>query len=194
VTAQPISGGPVYAGPSPARQRLADYTVADVLALPEDAPRVELRDGVMIAVPSPTFEHQNICNQLWQWLHARAPKGFAVTTALGVAVTDADTLEPDVVLLRARPPQNSHYVSPDLVTLAVEVVSRGTKRRDRFEKPADYAAAGVPHYWRIEQHPVHVFAYELGDDGIYRLVADSTTELLLERPFEIKLSIADITP
>jgi Uma2 family endonuclease len=80
------------------------------------------------------------------------------------------------------------------VLIAVEVVSRGTRRRDRFEKPADYAAAGIPHYWRVEQDPVHVYAYELGEDGTYRLAAESETELVLERPFEIRLTIADITP
>ena len=40
---------------------------------------------------------------------------------------------------------------------------------------------------------MHVFAYELVD-GAYELVADSTEELVLERPFEIRLPIRDITP
>ncbi len=76
----------------------------------------------------------------------------------------------------------------------VEVVSPGTRRRDRLEKPADYAAAGVPYYWRIEQDPVHVYAYELGLDGTYQLAADSDEELVLAKPFEIRLPIAAITP
>ena len=49
MTAQP--SGHVMWSPDPLRQRLADYTVEDVLSLPDDAPRVELRDGVMITVP-----------------------------------------------------------------------------------------------------------------------------------------------
>jgi Putative restriction endonuclease len=73
-------------------------------------------------------------------------------------------------------------------------VSSGTKRRDRIEKPADYADAGIPFFWRIEQNPVHVYAYELTTNGSYTLVADSDTELTLERPFEIRLPIGDITP
>ena len=44
----------------PVKQRMAAYTLEDVLSLPEDAPRVELRDGVMIAVPSPSIGHQQI--------------------------------------------------------------------------------------------------------------------------------------
>jgi Uma2 family endonuclease len=173
---------------------MASYTTADVLALPEDAPRVELRDGVMIMVPSSTIGHQNIGNLLWHWLRTWAPKEHFATTAVGVLVTDSDTFEPDVLLLRTRPSTQDHYVAADQVLIAVEVVSRGTRRRDRFEKPADYAAARIPHYWRIEQDPIHVYAYELGEDGTYQLAADSDTELVLERPFEIRLSVADITP
>jgi Uma2 family endonuclease len=122
MTAEPT--GHVMWSPNPIRQRLANYFLEDVLNLPDDAPRVELRDGVMIAV---------------------------------------------------------------------EVVSPGTKRRDRWEKPAEYAAAGVTHFWRIEQSPVHVFAHDLVG-GRYELVADSETELVLSAPFEIKLPIREITP
>jgi hypothetical protein len=52
MTAEPT--GHVMWSPSPIRQRLANYFVEDVLNLPDDAPRVELRDGVMIVVPSHT--------------------------------------------------------------------------------------------------------------------------------------------
>jgi len=148
----------------------------------------------MIVVPSPTVGHQTISNLLWHWFRTRAPQEYFATTAIGVAVTDSDTFEPDVLLLRSRPPAENHYVPADQVLIAVEVVSRGTRRRDRFEKPADYAAAGIPYYWRVEQDPVHVYAYELGDDGTYGLAADSDTELVLERPFEVRLSVADISP
>ncbi|MFI5889442.1 Uma2 family endonuclease [Actinoplanes sp. NPDC051513] len=101
--------------------------------------------------------------------------------------------EPDVLLLDASVENSNHYVMPTEVVIAVEVVSPGTKRRDRLEKPAEYAAAGIPHFWRIEQDPVRVHAYDLVD-GRYELVADSETELVVSAPFEIKLPIREITP
>ena len=61
-----MNGEPVESGvyvpwqPDPMRQRLADYTLEDVLNLPPDAPRVELADGVMHVVPSPTIDHHDI--------------------------------------------------------------------------------------------------------------------------------------
>jgi Uma2 family endonuclease len=180
--------------PDPLRQSLAAYTVEDVLALPGDAPRVELRDGVMIVVPSPTFDHQDIQFLLQRWLRDNTPGDFRVSAGVGVAVELNQTFEPDVLLVRRDVNGGSHYAMADQVVLAVEIVSPGTKRRDRIEKPADYAAADIPFFWRIEQNPVHVYAYELATIGSYTLVADSDTELILERPFKIRLPIGDITP
>jgi Uma2 family endonuclease len=191
MTAEPA--GRVPWSPDPIRQRLASYFFEDVLNLPDDAPRVELRDGVMIVVPSPTIGHQNIGNLLWTWFYQHAPDDFLPVTAVGVIVGLRDSLEPDVLLVDRSVEITNHFVMPDQVTIAVEVVSPGTKRRDRLEKPAEYAAAGIPHLWRIEQGPVHVFAYDLVN-GKYELAADSDTELVLTKPFEIKLPIRDITP
>ncbi|MCX5069141.1 Uma2 family endonuclease [Micromonospora lupini] len=194
MTAQPIE--PAAHGmwtPDPVRQRLANHTIEDVLALPDDAPRVELRDGVLVVVPSPTFGHQNIGNLLWMWLRQFAPVELTPATAVGVAINYRNSLEPDVVLLKRPVAADHHYFEAEQVVLAVEVVSPGTRRRDRLEKPADFADAGVPHYWRIEQNPVHVYAYDLVD-GRYELAADSAEELIVAKPFDIRLRVRDITP
>ena len=187
------TAGHVMWTPDPIRQRAANYTIEDVLELPDDAPRVELSDGVMVVVPTPSIGHQQIGNLLWMWLRQHAPDDLEPATAVGVEVAMKDSLEPDVLLIHHPLPLAHHFVLPDQAALVVEVVSPGTRRRDRLEKPAVYAAAGIPHYWRIEQNPVHVFAYDLVD-GSYELVADSADELVLSAPFEIRLPISDITP
>jgi Uma2 family endonuclease len=195
VTAQPTASWDHDRwAPDDARQRLANYTVEDVLALPDDAPRVELDNGVLVVVPSPTFDHQDIGSLLWMWFRQNAPVDLRPATAVGVVVTHKKTLEPDVVLLRKPVVGQLHYFQPDQVALAVEVVWPGTKKRDRLIKPGAYASAGVPHYWRIEQDPVHVYAYDLAPDGSYQLIADSDSELVLTRPFDIRLPIDAITP
>lgn len=180
--------------PDPVRQRLGSYTIEDVLALPDDAPRVELRDGVMIVVPVPTFEHQRVQFLVQRWLYDNSPSDVRMYGGVGVALDLQDTFEPDILLLRGHVSGTSHYVLAEQLVLVVEIVSAGTQNRDRIEKPAQYADLGVAHYWRIEQNPVHVYAYELGRDGAYKLTADSDTELVLERPFPIRMSIGDITP
>jgi Uma2 family endonuclease len=180
--------------PDPDRQQRADYTVEDVVNLPDDAPRVELLDGVVNVVPSPTIDHQDIASLLHHWFRRHTPAGLKASLMIGVAVGMQNSFEPDVLVRRAEPSGDRHFLMPDDVVLVVEVVSPGTKRRDRFIKPGGYAAAGIKHYWRIEQHPVHVYAYELGADCSYALVADSAELIELDRPFPIKLPIAEITP
>jgi Uma2 family endonuclease len=97
-------------------------------------------------------------------------------------------------------PADRYRPRPADVVLAVEVVSPDTRRVDRFAKPGEYAAAGIPFYWRIEQDPVHVYAYRLGDrigpgeERQYELVADSAELIELTEPFEIKLPVDDLTP
>jgi Uma2 family endonuclease len=192
VTAEPIDR--VRWTPDPMRQRLADYTVEDVLLLPDDAPRVELTDGVMITLPQPTLGHQLVSSLLWAWLSEHGPSAeFEPAGRLGVIVSHRDTLEPDLVLLRRPILGDHHFFDPSQVLIAVEIVSPGTRRRDRIEKPALYANAGIPHFWRIELDPVHVHAYDL-IGGRYERAADSDRELVLTAPFDIKLPIRDVTP
>ncbi|GAA2707632.1 Uma2 family endonuclease [Actinoplanes palleronii] len=191
MTAEPI--GEVVWAPDLVKQRKAGYTIEDVLALPDEAPRVELSDGVLIVVPSPSARHQKLNWRLASWLERHVPKGFEPQMAVGVAVDYTSTLEPDVLILHGPVDPDRHYFSPDQVVVAVEIVSPGTKRRDRLEKPGVYAAAGIQHFWRIELNPVHVFAYDLVD-GRYELVADANDELVLEKPFEIRLPIRELAP
>lgn len=195
MTAEPIEGGEYVSWqPDRVRQRLADYTIEDVLNLPPDAPRVELSDGVMQVVPSPTEDHQDISFLLRLWFHRHAPKIYKAAEALGVAVDVNRTYEPDVVLRHAGGGGGRHFILAEQAVIVVEVVSPGTRARDRFAKPAEYAAAGIPYYWRVEQNPVHIYAYRLGADGTYEPAADSADVLKLTDPFPIELPVSEITP
>lgn len=186
--------------PDPVRQLRADHTLEDLLTVPPDAPRVELVDGVVHVAPSPTEDHQDIVSLLWSWLRAHAPSGYKVTAGMSVALSERDVRIPDLIVRRAGGAGTRHFVTADQVVVAVEVVSPGTRRTDRFAKPGEYAAAGIRHYWRIEQDPVHLFAYRLSDrpgrSGFreYELVGDSPDLIKLTEPFEIRLPIAQISP
>ena len=43
--------------------------------------------------------------------------------------------------------------------LAVEIMSSDSVNADRIDKPAEYAMAGIPHYWRIEQAETGLITY-----------------------------------
>ena len=179
--------------PDPVKQRHAAYTIEDVLNLPGDAPRVELWNGVLSVVPSPSGGHQKINWRLVAWLDRHLPTGYEPQFAVGVVVDHRRTLEPDALVLHSPVDLDHHYYDAEQVVIAIEIVSPGTRKRDRMQKPALYAAAGVPHYWRVEQSPLHIYAYDLVD-GAYELVADSADELVLTAPFAMRLPIRDITP
>ncbi len=195
MTAQPIEFEPPPPWqPDPVRQRQANYTIEDILLyLPEDAPRVELIDGVMRVVPSPIEDHQDIAALLWMWLRAHAPGEFKATMAVGVAVAFNKSYEPDVLLKRADGIADRHLILAENMILVVEVVSPGSEKTDRFDKPFRYAEAGIPFFWRVERNPLRVHAYKL-DGGIYKEQAESADELVVDEPFPIRLPIREITP
>ncbi|WP_112625193.1 Uma2 family endonuclease [Micromonospora saelicesensis] len=187
--------------PHPARQQRAGYQVADLRNLPDDdSRRVELVDGALQVAPFPTLVHQDICGLLWTWLRGHAPADVRATQAVAVELSHDTSRCPDVLLCRSDVPSDRSSLRPQDVVLAVEIVSPGTRRIDRFAKPCEYAAAGIPFYWRIEQDPVHVYAYRIGDrvgpgrERQYELVADGPDVIELTEPFDIKLPVAEITP
>ncbi|MFI6230754.1 Uma2 family endonuclease [Micromonospora echinospora] len=200
MSAEPVPTPPGPWCPDPMRQQRADYTLADLLALPDDAPRVELVDGVIQVTPSPTLGHQSISSRLWMWLHTHAPEHLHAAQAVGVALTANTSRQPDVLLHRAGITADRSLLRPEDVLLAVEVVSPGTRRVDRFAKPGEYAAAGIPYYWRVEQDPLHLYAYRIGDrigpggERQYELVAESAALVELAEPFDIKLPVSELAP
>ncbi len=70
-----------WAGPDLRRRRLAHQGVEEVLPVPDDAPRVELSDGAMLVVPSPTLGQQEIGDLPWMWFRGRAPRAAGQPTA-----------------------------------------------------------------------------------------------------------------
>ena len=163
-------------------------------------PRVELVDGVIQVTPSSTVGHQDISSLLWLWLHNHAPTHLGAAQSVGVRLSHNTSRQPDALLYRAGVPSDQSMLRSEDVVLAVEIVSPGTRRIDRFAKPGEYAAAGIPFYWRIEHDPLHVYAYRIGDrvgpggERQYELAADGADVIELSEPFEIKLPVNEIAP
>ncbi len=59
---------------------------------------------------------------------------------------------PDAVLYDASLPDDA-VLRPQHCALVVEVMSPGSVTTDQTDKPAEYAAARIPHYWRVEHDP-----------------------------------------
>lgn len=131
------------------------FTVADWLALPEDGLRYELIDGSYHVTPAPTRRHQRTVHRLLRLLGDVLPEDLT-TEDSGAGLAPADVtadraLIPDILVARRGGDHvEGDTVQPGEVVLAVEVVSRSTRRRDHHDKREVYADWGIPHYWIVD--------------------------------------------
>ena len=171
------------------------WTVDDVFALPDlgDGQRHELVDGALLVSPAPGLEHQRAAGRLRTLLAAVAPVGTDVVEAMGV-VLPAGLFIPDVVVTTADVAPRE-LKATDVVAV-VEIVSPTSRRQDRLLKPACYAEAGIPTFWRVEldaEGGPEVVVHRL-DGDVYReealLRAGETAEI--PWPFPVSLDPATL--
>jgi len=171
------------------------WTRADYEALPEDLPaRVSLVHGELVVSPRPLPVHQRIARRLATALEGAAPLEWQVDTDVDVLLDDdADEpteLAPDIVVYSTDHDPYTRPIPAELVTLAAEVVSPSTKRKDRRTHPALYAEAGIRHYWRVETAQTApafaIYTYELDDaTGAYVATGVHHDHLKVGTPFAI---------
>jgi Uma2 family endonuclease len=190
---------------SVAHDRSGRLTVDDLYELPDDGLRHELVDGVLIVVPPPGEDHQDASYQLHRLLDDAAlvaGSTVRIWEAVGVTLAEDQCLIPDLVVARPSATERRRGLRPTDVLLAVEIVSPGSRTRDRSVKPYLYAEAGIPYFWRIEtasyrgrtkELPV-VVAHELVGLGEYKVVATvgAGEVFRIEEPFPIAFDPASL--
>lgn len=140
------------------------WTIEDLARMPEDERRYEIVDGQLVMMSRVSLAHQRAVACLRDVLREAFGDGFCVWE--NVAVNIAPTWRvPDLTVFGA-----SAYTAAGLdvlpadIALIVEVVSPGSRTNDRITKPAEYAAASIKAYWRIETQPtVSLTACTLAD-------------------------------
>ncbi|MBQ9031390.1 MAG: Uma2 family endonuclease [Parasporobacterium sp.] len=144
--------------------RQGTYTLEDYLALPEDQ-RVELIDGVIYDMGSPTASHQLISGEIYRQIsnYIHDHKGSCVPLIAPTDVQlDCDNrtiVEPDVMIVcdRSRISRSRVFGAPDFV---LEVLSPSTRNKDIFVKGAKYMNAGIREYWMVDPGKKTVMTYE----------------------------------
>lgn len=164
------------------RHRTAD----DLPDLPDDGRRYEALDGQLVVTPPPAALHQEVVFRLQTQLRAQVTPAWRVLHEQVVRL-GTDWRIPDIVVVRSHLPLSAHVYEPADVALVVEVVSGSTRRTDRLAKPAEYAAAGLERFWRVETEPdVALHAYEL-QAGAYRATLPSG-------PFPLVIDLPALQP
>ncbi|MGW4202104.1 Uma2 family endonuclease [Streptomyces sp. NPDC004726] len=118
----------------------------------EQCAGIEIVDGMVVVSPSASKRHNRLARILANALNAAAGSDWNADTDFDVRLQDVPLTNrrPDVVVYRAEtidltPTRSEH------VLLVVEVVSPGSETTDRIVKADQYAKAGIPFYWRVEQ-------------------------------------------
>lgn len=169
------------------------WTVEDLAQVQDDVHKYEIIDGALLVNPPPTNFHQAIGRRLFHALARQAPVEWEAVYELALRVEDG-CLVPDVGVIRAGLPTPRGEIGhrPADVGLVVEVLSPSSRSMDRVLKPAHYAAAGVPWYWRVEnEREVEVIAFELVG-GAYVERARLVGSGVVPGPFPVRLDTADL--
>jgi Uma2 family endonuclease len=173
------------------------WTTDDLDAMPDDGIRRELLDGVLLVSPSPTDIHQIIAMRLGVALEESCPTNFQVTQAVEIRINARRAFIPDVLVTTDEAARRAGRVyQPDEVILAVEIVSPTSQSMDRIAKPALYAAAGIPYYWRVETDDglsVHTHKIDLVNK-VYRPMGMFDAEIAVDEPWPITVPVKKLTP
>ncbi len=136
-------------------------TAAEYYALPEDPDHnYELQDGHVIMSAKPIPRHQRALIRLVGQLQPQTPEHLELLIDVDLDMELAPPTHPGtvrvpdlVVVTRAayrRVDEEGGFLRAAECVLAVEIHSPGSYRTDQAIKHAEYADAGIGHYWMID--------------------------------------------
>jgi Uma2 family endonuclease len=170
------------------------FTAKDLDRIPRLPRHAQLVDGGLVfASPQSNF-HMMTVSLLTDGIRHAVPSDLRVRREMTVTLSSRQRLEPDVMVIQAKAitGRDQNDFQPADVVLAVEVVSPDSEVRDRERKPQLYAAAGIPHFWRVENtggRPT-VYVYELDPaTKVYTLTGIHHDLLKLTVPFDIDIDL-----
>ena len=178
------------------------WTIEDLVSLPDDGHRYEILDGSLLVSPAPPLRHQVAADRLRAVLLAAAPDDVEAVTATAVDISATSPAlgpqapVPDIVVAGPRVwDRPGLFVLPPDVLLLVEVESPRTSR-DRTLKPALFARAGIPAFWRVELEgpgTPAVVVHELVGE-VYREVVTvrAGESVVVDVPFPVELRPAEL--
>ena len=150
----------------------------------------ELVDGALLVNPPPSLRHQETAMAMARLILPRLPGEWRVVVEPGVHFDRRNYRQPDVVVYDAAALARDRIEPPD-VRLAVEIMSPGSVSTDRVAKPAQYAAAGIPHFWRLELDPLVLVVHVLVGD-VYREVARFDDAVEVDEPVAVRFHLSSL--
>ena len=146
-------------------------TYGDYAAMPDDGFRYELVNSRLeLMSPGPTSVHQFCLEAIRDVIMRSCENDYIIMYApLDVILSETDVRQPDLLAIHRSRKEiiklRGVFGAPDLV---VEILSRGSVKRDRKEKLDTYSRYAVPEYWLIDPMGGTLEQY-LPMDGALRL-------------------------
>lgn len=166
------------------------WTVDDLDQLADDGLHYELVDGILKVSPPAPIPHNAIASGLVVLLAPLLDRSWLVVAPGAVQLDRHNRREPDLMVVR-RAGARVKNADPADVLLAVEVMSPSSRTDDRLVKPAQYAAAGIAHYWRIEPAEPVLVTHAL-DGDVYRETGRFRDEVVLTEPVAVRFRLTDL--
>ncbi|MFA0785121.1 Uma2 family endonuclease [Fervidibacter sacchari] len=174
------------------------WTLEEWLKLPEGPPFYELEDGRLIVMPSPRLEHQEVVGMLYfvldRWVEEHDLG--TVVMAVDVALPTGRGYIPDLTFIRRDREgeligkDGKIHGAPDLV---VEVVSPGTKVRDRYKKMQGYFEAGVEWVWLIDSEDLTAEEFHRTEEGYLRTTTAGPNEVFEPKALPgLKINLSEL--
>lgn len=144
-----------------------NYTYEEWVELerPEEAYKLELINGELYAMASPTHEHQGMLSELSaQFTVYLRGKKCKIYPGFGVRLAKNTVYIPDLILVcdKSKLTSNSHEGPPELI---IEILSPSNRRHDNVTKFNAYLNAEVPEYWTVDPSEKFVARHRLVNGG-----------------------------
>src|SRR3954469_24341336 len=127
-------------------------------------------EGVLSVMPPPGYAHAIIATRLMVWLATAGIPADRIAQAVGLRIPGPRGLGgriPDLVVW-SKAQADGVWLPVADVLLVVEIVSPGSEGVDTVTKRNEYAAAGIPRYWTVDQDAPQTVTMHRLDDNEYQ--------------------------
>ena len=171
---------------------MQDYVIDDNVF--SDKRRTEMIDGKIYLMASPSDEHVNIQENLYNIFNDYFRKGnkkCIVKFTKDLYINRKNWLTPDLLIYCRN---NNEKKNKNVPLIVVEILSESTWKRDVTVKMKKYAEMGIEEYWIIDPDTQRLTIYKLEDDKyeqseLYYLPVENT-----EMSEEEKECVAQLYP
>lgn len=177
------------------------YTVESYFGLvhsgalrPDD--RVELLDGLIVAMPPQDPEHASATGRVEDALRGALGTSAVIRVQSPLTLGPRSAPEPDVAVVAGERADYDHH-HPTTALLIVEIASSSLPQ-DRLTKSRIYAAAGIPEYWivNLRDDCIEVFRAPVPETRSYRdrLVLHRGAHIVLTSVQGSPVAVEDLLP